>query len=148
MNFEPEAVVDVLLKQGSMLKTLPNTLINSDKSHCIILLNSKPLESEFLVFANTTTQYEWRIDMATRMKLPTSTIVMIRPNIYHHLPRYSAIDCNRVLIVTKAQLVNLYSEDRVVFYQKTPVLTEEHMNQVIIGVKDSPMIEQTVKRVL
>jgi hypothetical protein len=148
MNIDPAIAVNALIKQGVMLKAAPDTLFRTDKNHCVILLNVAPHSDTHVVFVCASSQYTKRIEYAIKVNLPVETIVMVKPNSYHHLPKYSAIDCNQVFVLTKGELAALYVEKRISFYQKSRELTEEDMSKVTRGVLASPTVNDEIKKLI
>jgi hypothetical protein len=144
----PEIAVNSLLKQGVMLKAAPNTLFKTDKNHCVILLNLSPHTDDFVVFVCVSSQYVKRLEYAQKLGLPVDTVVMIKPAFYHHLPKYSAVDCNSIHTITKGELVTLYSEGRINFYSKTPLLNNNDVNKIKNGVVKSPLIQEEIKKMI
>lgn len=148
MYIDPHTAVDALLKQGAMLKAYPNSMFPTPKSHCVILLNVRPHLDETLVFASASAQYTKRIEQAELRGLPVSTVVMIPPSIYHHLPKYTAIDCNYLTTITKGELVSLYSQKRITFYKNNHILSKSHLTSVIKGSLDSPLVLPELKNLI
>lgn len=148
MDINPETAVRALLKQGVMLKAAPDTLFKTDKNHCVIVLNKQPAEDEYIIFVSASSQYLKRMEYAAKMGLPPNSIVMIHPKAYHHLPKYTAIDCNYIHTLTKGELTRLYNEKRLTFYKETPQLSKDHLGKVIKGVKESPLVQQEVINLL
>lgn len=131
-----------------MLKAAPNVLFKTDKSHCVILLNVAPHADGHVVFVCASSQYTKRIEYAIKVGLPAETIVMIRPKSYHHLPKYSAIDCNQVFVLAKDELAALYKEKRITFYQKDRTLTDVDLQKVVDGVLKSPTVIDAYKNLV
>lgn len=148
VEISPEVAINALIRQGVMIKIEGNILFNNPKSHCVILLNHTPLNDDYLVFACASSQYIKRLEEANKRGLPASTIVMIKPGVYHHLPKYTAVDCNYLYTLTKGEFTNLYSQNRVVFYKNNSVVSKVHLSQLIVGVVDSPLVIDEIKNIV
>ncbi len=145
---DPETAVSALLKQGLMLKAAPNTLFRTEKNHCVILLNVAPHSDDFVVFVCASSQYIKRLEYVQKVGLPVNTVVMIRPASYHHLPKYTAVDCNSIYTLTKGELIALYAEGRINFYRKTPVLSVDDLEKIKQGILSSPLVLDEVKNMI
>lgn len=148
MEIDPLIAINALIKQGAMLKASPNSLFETDKNHCVILMNIAPQLDGHVVFVCVSSQYTKRIEYAIKVGLPVETIVMIKPAAYHHLPKYSVIDCNQVFVLTKDEFAALYSEKRITFYQASRFLSEADLAKVTKGILSSPTVIEAYKQLI
>lgn len=103
---ELEAISDIKLEQGSVIRIRGNPPFPSDKFHVFAVLNADPTGDCVLVTVNGTTQYEHRASFYERIGIPRDKQPMlhIRANTYDFFSRDTWIDCHRVLAFKLSQV--------------------------------------------
>jgi hypothetical protein len=118
--------------------------LNTTDPHYFIVL--KVFESDTIHLVCCTSQFEKRSKFIKERNLPESTLVWIAPDPSNKLNVNSYIDCNTTPYKhAYDEFRQMYLENNI---QKTGVLKEFHYEQIITGLKESPMIQEAYKSIL
>jgi hypothetical protein len=103
-------------------------------------------DGNILYFVCCTTKYNTIVKFIEKLKIDYSTIVYIakdNKNCFNEDATY--INCNNVHRCTKKEFENSYNNDSVTFIGE---VSDNHYDQIIRGIKESPLIAQEIKDML
>lgn len=89
-----------------------------------------------------TSQFEKRKKFIETRGLPLSTLVWIKPNEENGFKINSYVDCNSYFDYTLEELGQLYETNELEYKGE---ISDADFNQILIGLKESPLIEESVK---
>lgn len=118
-------------------------LINTPIPHYFVCL--KRTENEVLILACFTSQVAKRQRFIEITNLPKTTLVWVTPSLENGLEKDSYIDCNNVFEYTMVDFRNLYEQDKIAYVGE---ISDENFEEILIGINDSPLIEENIKELL
>lgn len=116
--------------------------LNSDVPHffvCCTIIDGVV----FLVCC--TSQFEKRKSYIEKRNLPNSTLVWLKPNDENGFKVDTYVDCNTHYNYTLQKLAQLYGDDELEYKGQ---LSESDFHQILIGLNESPIIEENIKEKL
>ncbi|MGY3088211.1 hypothetical protein ACVWYF_001244 [Hymenobacter sp. UYAg731] len=117
-----------------------NPYISSDEPHYHICL--KEIDGGVLLMSCCTSQFEKRSRYIKLSGLPTETLIWIKPDTDNNLKKDTYVDCNEYFKFTKSYLLDKYNDGHI---KPTGELKLDHYEQIILGMIDSPRIEEEIK---
>lgn len=143
-----EVQLTVLLKQGVIYRIKGNRPHPSvdGRSHHFIVLNNSPVRGDVLVLTNGTSQVARVQDLAIQRGEPSSTVVIIPAGKYSIFPEQTAINCNSVVRMEFAELVEIMDEGNLTI--DSIELDQLDMVNILQGVLDSNEVDDTIKDVI
>lgn len=102
-------------------------------------------ENNLLILVCCTSQFEKRKKFIESRNLPYSTLVWIKPNEDNGLNIDSYVDCNSYYDYMVNDFAKLYENDLLEYKGE---ISESHLEQIRIGLQDSPIIEEFVKDII
>lgn len=120
-----------------------NKKLNSILPHYHIVILVEPNEMVWVLCC--TTQIEKRKRFLDSTKISYSTLVRIIPDEDNGLEKESYVDCNRIFNIDKVELSEKFSSGTLKY---TGDISEDIFQQILYGLKESPMIEEIIKQKL
>jgi hypothetical protein len=142
VDIPPEVAIKSTIKCGSVYY-FPEETLRTVEPHYFIVLNMNPLEDMAIILACSSSRIE-KVK-ARRRFLSPSTLVEISPVEYPDFTVPSIIDCNFVLEKTITQLVEKLASNRL---RLKTEMNKETMERIRNGVKNSVLVDRSIKRVL
>lgn len=102
-------------------------------------------ENDLIILVCCTSQFEKRKKFIESRNLPYSTLVWVKPDIHNGLMVDSYVDCNTYFDYRIDDFVKLYENDLLEFKGE---VSESHLEQIRIGLTDSPLIEEFIKKLI
>ena len=117
--------------------------ISSNEPHYFIFVSKENGEQAILVCC--TSQFEKRAKFIQSRKLPLSTLIWIKPTPENGLKKDSYIDCNKLFNFSIEDLKNKHKDGKL---KHAGILSDNHYEQILIGLNDSPLIVESDKEKL
>jgi len=99
-------------------------------------------ENDMLILVCCTSQFEKRRQFIESRGFPHSTLVWVPPTSENGLSVDSYVDCNSYFDYTVDEFIGLYESG---ILELKGEISEDHMAQILIGISDSPLIEDNIK---
>lgn len=115
--------------------------LKTDVPHYFICIAKD--DGEILILACATSQFEKRKRFIELRGFPESTLVWIDPE--NGFTKDSYIDCKNYYDYTLTRFKSLYQSDKLEYKGK---ISEAHLEQIHLGIKDSPQIEESIKELI
>lgn len=132
----------MILRQGSVF-FLQHRDLTSPLPHFFIVLNACPLSNTCLVLAVASSQIE---KVRTRRKgLPQETLVEVSPNEYDDFTVETIIDCNSYLQIS---LHEFQEKLKIKEVQSKKDIPDDILQKIIMGINNSPLVEENIKELL
>jgi hypothetical protein len=139
MNLDFEQIFKLLQKRTIILFQNPKLKYTNKRHFHIIAGINKQKQTLMLV---TTSQEEKVIKRIEKLKLPTTSLVFIKPDTRNNLTKNSFVDCNNGYFeFSYDELKKIYFENEIKFIGE---ISEQHFEQIIIGLNDSPLVEPII----
>lgn len=117
--------------------------LNTNVPHYFICI--KRTDDEMLVLVCCTSQFKKRQKFIELRKLPYSTLVWINPEDKNGLQIDSYVDCNSYFDYTTEEFKRIYESGNLEYKGE---VSDAHFEQIIIGLKDSPLVEESIKKLI
>lgn len=118
--------------------------INNDVPHYFICV--KKDDNNVLILTCCTSKFDTVRNFIEGRKLPYSTLVHITPNDDKNpFDRDTYINCNATVEYTEDEFKTMYESDKIDFSGE---ISDVHYEQIIIGLRESPMIDEEIKELL
>ncbi|GAA0536060.1 hypothetical protein [Chitinophaga japonensis] len=106
----------------------------------------KKTDESLLVFTCCTSQFESRRRFIESRNLPNETLVYIKPNEDSSpFTKETFVDCNNCFIYTANEFKKMYDSSII---QYSGEISDIYYEQIIIGLRASPLIEEEIKAIL
>lgn len=116
--------------------------INTNVPHYFVCLT---IAEEIVLFVCCTSQFKKRESFLERRSLPNSTLVWIKPKDENGFKVDTFVDCNKCIDYRIDELKQLYENNKIDYMGR---LSESDFDQILNGIKDSPLIEEITKDTL
>ncbi|MGZ5491850.1 MAG: hypothetical protein ACXWE6_14090 [Nitrososphaeraceae archaeon] len=121
-----------------------STHLNNEVPHYFICI--KRTDDNYLILTCCTSQFESRRRHIELQGLPYTTLVYITPNDSENpFDRDTYVDCNKAFTYSLSEFIEMYESDRVSYSGE---VSEVHYEQILIGLHDSPEVEEELKDLL
>ncbi|NUO00611.1 MAG: hypothetical protein HUU01_08345 [Saprospiraceae bacterium] len=120
-----------------------STKLNTGVPHYFICVSR--LDGGMLILVCCTSQFEKRKNYIEKANLPFSTLVWINPDTENGLEIDSYVDCNSYFDYSIEEFKNFYENDKLEFKGE---ISDTHFEQILIGLKASPIVEENIKEIL
>lgn len=117
--------------------------ISSDAPHYFICLSKA--DGGMVLLSCCTTQFEKRKKFIEDRDFPHTTLVWIKPDEKNELKEDTYVDCNSCFSYTIEELGSLYESEKLHYKGE---LSDSHFEQILIGLRDSPLIDEVTKEAL
>lgn len=115
------------------------------KNRYFVVLNSCPKTDTVLVMVTSTTQIDKKYEFIKKAQISEDTLVKITPKEYSVFTKESVFNCNDVFEIKIEDLINKIEKNGNMNYPKMP---EKLISKLIKGVKESPRIQENIKKLL
>lgn len=116
--------------------------ISSNVPHYFIVVIKT--EHDFILVC-CTSQFQKRTAFIEKAGLPSSTLVWIQPNAENELKKDTFIDCNSTIVHSIQDFKQKYEDGKLIY---KGIISDASFDQIIIGLKDSPLVENSIKQLL
>lgn len=131
------------LEQGMVFRLKGPLPFSSNKYHVFVVLNKTP-EATQLLLVNGSSQYQKSIQrLATQGIDSNKTTVAIFANSYSFFSEDTIIDCNSVHEINTDAID--FQKNVTLIYDR---LSRKHVEEIIAAVKNSPLVEEYIKKQL
>lgn len=118
--------------------------LNTDIPHYFILVTSQP--EHIIVLSCCTSQFETVRKLIEVRKLPYETLVYIKSSEPDNpFTKDTYINCNEYFPFTIDEFYDMYTDEEITIIGDLP---EVYFEQIILGFKNSPLIEEELKTYL
>lgn len=117
--------------------------ISSDISHYFICVVKS--QDGSLILVCCTSQFQKRKTYIEKVGLPASTLVWISPNTENGLEKDTYVDCNSIITHSIEDFKQKYEDGKLTY---KGAVSDASFDQIITGLKDSPIIENSIKKLL
>ncbi|MDD5341800.1 MAG: hypothetical protein PHI73_00465 [Patescibacteria group bacterium] len=145
MDIPPHIHILSTIKTGSVYY-FEEEQLKSTEPHYFIVLNKNPRSDEFLILVCASSQVEKRKSIIRRLKLPSKTLVIVKPAQYSIFCLDTVIDCNSVFEKTSQYLIDKLQQCKLKVCSEA--MPEEIIKQLIEGVVASPQVAKRVQVML
>lgn len=136
--------IEKTLKQGAIYKFSDNQLKGSSLPHYFIVLNNDPSADELIGMVVTASYSERKHNWLTS-KFEEETIFVFGPEQYKELRHKSYIDCNRLFLKTREELIKKRSKGEL---NIKPEISDEVLQQIKEAALKSEHIPPAQKRII
>jgi hypothetical protein len=121
-----------------------NKKLNTEIEHHYICI--KKTDNDVLILSCCTSQFDTIRNFVESRNLPNSTLVWISPvDGDNMLTKDTYVDCNNVHLSSIEEFKTMYDADSITF---TGEISESHYVQILIGLHDSPLIDNATKKLI
>lgn len=120
-----------------------NNQINSEIPHFHILIAIP--NNDLLILTCCTSQFEKRARFIELAKLPTQTLVWLKPDNNNPFTKDTYVDCNYSFKYSKDNFVDMYIKGNLEY---KGIIPDGKLQEIIDGVKTSPLITEEIKEML
>ncbi len=115
------------------------------KNRYFVVLNSCPKTDFVLIMITSTRQIEKKYEFIKKAGISEDTLVKITPREYSVFKQESIFNCNDVFEIKIEDLINKIEEDGNMNY---PKMSKDLISKLIKGVKESPRVQEDIKKLL
>jgi hypothetical protein len=147
MNIPIKVRVPLCIEQGSVF----NFHIDFDGpgrksgNRYFVVMNRNPKTDKVLIMITSTTQIEKRKEFIKRVKISEKTLVTVLQKEYPTFISESAFNCNDIHEVSMGDLIRKIEDDGSMNYPKIP---DTIIKKLILGVNESPVVREEIKKML
>lgn len=117
-----------------------NHQLNTDIPHYHICIKRK--SNDFLILSSCTSKFETVKKFVETRKLPVETLVYLKPSEQNGFIKDTYVNCNEYHIKSMDDFKKMYDTDQIEFRGK---ISFAHYEQILIGLHESPLIEEEMK---
>lgn len=110
-----------------------------------VVMNCNPKTDKVLIMLTSTTQIDKKKEFIKKIGISEKTLVEVLPKEYPIFSVPSAFNCNDIHEVNIEDLIRKIENNGSMNY---PRLSEQILKKLIIGVKESPLVAEEVKKLL
>jgi hypothetical protein len=130
------------IKPRQIYYFVSDKLVGTIDPHYFICL---AVDNELILLSCCTSQFEKRKKFIENRELPFSTLVWLKPTPDNGFKKDTYVDCNGYFDYSASEIERLYDEDKISYIGE---LSESDFYQILIGLRESPLIEEAVKKKL
>lgn len=130
------------LRQGTVYY-FQHREMTSALPHFFIVINPNPCASKTIILNVISSQID-KVKLR-RSTFPSNTLIEIFPNEYGELSKHSIIDCNTYKEISLNELINKLDTNQIQYRKDLP---KNIIDNIIVGMLASPLIEQEIKDLL
>lgn len=144
MEIPPKIRIPLCIEQGSVFNFFIdfNDSKRQSKNRYFVVLNRNPKTDTALIMVTSTTRTQKKKEFVKRAGISDKTIVEVKAKEYCIFTSDSAFDCNEIFEVSINILIKKIEESGSMNYPKLP---SNILKRIILGIKESPKISQSVK---
>jgi len=147
MRISPEQKIKSTIRKGSVFYFIEDSF-KTGVPHYFIVLNERPREDNTLLLVCVVTfdakVYD-RIDYAINNNIPKETFVDMSPDQCSFLKNLSLVNCNKVFEKTLDVLMEKLGNGKL---KICDYLEEDILKRIHCGVKISPLVDESFKKLL
>ncbi len=147
MDIPPKMRIPLCIEQGCVFNFFLDfgDSKRESKNRYFVVLNLNPKTDSALIMVTSTKQIEKKYEFIKRAGISENTLVKVTPKEYSVFTQESIFNCNDIIEIRIADLINKIEENGSMNY---PKITKGLIVKLTRGVKESPLVSEDIKNLL